>query len=328
MPRQATIPHLRSIIRERDQLDMRGWSDRAIRVAIKDGELRRLRRGHYIDGDEWGQLWPESQHLAEVVAAASTLSSPHVAVSHESAAVVWGLPLHRLRPTRVRVTVDPAVRITSSVRVTRHTSALPESDVTVHHGIVCTTLDRTVFDVTRTLRPEAAVSCAGAALRQVAVSDHQQDVDLAERWREAMLQRVDAAPGARVIRQARRVLEFADGGAQLPGEGVSRLQLARLGCRRVRTQIPVAAPDGGTYWVDFGIDEAGAFGEFDGKDKYLDEAMLSGRTIEQVMLDEKSREDWIRGTTNRRFARWGSEHIATPEALAARLRAFSIAPPR
>ncbi len=32
------------------------------------------------------------------------------------------------------------------------------------------------------------------------------------------------------------------------------------------------------YYVDFGMDEVGSFGEFDGKGKYLDEAMRSGRS--------------------------------------------------
>lgn len=55
--------------------------------------------------------------------------------------------------------------------------------------------------------------------------------------------------------------------------------------------------------------------------------MRSGRTLEQVILDEKRREDWIRGTTQKRFARAESPHIVTPATLGKRLAAFGITPP-
>ena len=47
----------------------------------------------------------------------------------------------------------------------------------------------------------------------------------------------------------------------------------------------------------------------------------------QARLEEKQREEWIRGRTQWRFARWGSEHIGAPAALAARLAAFGIRAP-
>jgi len=55
--------------------------------------------------------------------------------------------------------------------------------------------------------------------------------------------------------------------------------------------------------------------------------MRDGLSLEAVLLEEKKREDWIRGRTQRRFARWGNEHVGTPELLAARLAAFGIRPP-
>ena len=326
MPRHASVSQLRSLLRDRDALRDRGWSDRAIRAGITDGTLHRLRRGIFMDAGEWSQLWPESRHLAEVVAAASVMSSPHAAMARESAGVLWGLPLYRMQPSTVQVVVDATVRINSGVRVTRHVARLPDADVTTRHGIVCTTLDRTVFDIARTATPEAAIACADAALGIIAVRKRVQDEHEAELWRERMLGRIDSAGGARGVSQARRIVEFADGRAELPGESVSRLQLARLGFQRTRTQVPVPAPGGGTYWIDFGLEDADAFGEFDGTDKYLDEAMRSGKTVEEIVLAEKRREDWIRGTTGRRVVRWSSEHIGSPEALAARLRAFSISP--
>jgi hypothetical protein len=286
-----------------------------------------VRRGSFIDGGLWGALWPESQHLAEIAASASGFRKARVAISHASAAVLWGLPLFRHRPDRVEVTVIGLPRASTNAVVRRHLDQLPTADITAVHGIPCTSLDRTVFDVSRTLAAETSIACADAALRSLAVRNRMQDEALADAWREAMAERAAAARGARGLVRARQIIAIADGRAELPGESVSRLQLLRLGFARLTVQVPVAGPGATTYWVDIGIDDANAFGEFDGTTKYLDESLRAGSTIEEVMLREKQREDWIRGTTDRRFARWGIEHIRTPETLAARLASFGITPP-
>ena len=195
-------------------------------------------------------------------------------------------------------------------------------------GIRCTTLERTTFDVVRAVGRETAVAFADAALRSVALRGEAYDIAAAEEWRERMLERLARAAGARGVRRAREVIRFADGRAQLPGESVSRLQLARLGFARFGLQVPVPGPKGKEYRVDLEIEEIGTFLEFDGKGKYLDEAMRSGRTLEAVLLDEKQREDWIRGATQRRLVRAEDSHITTPEALAARLAGFGIRLPR
>jgi hypothetical protein len=225
------------------------------------------------------------------------------------------------------MTTDAPRRISSAPDVLRHVAPLPADDLVVVDGIRCTSLSRTVFDLCRTLPLEAAVAIADAAERRMGERIREWDVEAVESWRGGLQQRLNAAIGARGVRQARWVSGFADGRAQLPGESVSRLQLHRLGFQSPRLQVPVPGPRGKRYFVDFGLDDANAFGEFDGKGKYLDEAMRSGRTIEQVMLDEKEREDWIRGTTGRHFARWGSREMRTPAELAARLAAFHITPP-
>src|SRR5690606_28748954 len=158
------------------------------------------------------------------------------------------------------------------------------------------------------------VACADAALRSVAVSGNDQDERTAAQWRGSLAERA-ARSRARGVRQARRVIDFADGRAQLPGENVSRVQLKRLGFGPPDLQVRVVAPDGAEYRVDFGLDDVDAFGEFDGAGKYLDPALRGGRSIEQVVLDEKRREDVIRGVTGRRFVRWDDAHISTADAL-------------
>ena len=250
------------------------------------------------------------------------------ATSHESAGVVWELPLYRHTPAAVHITMPTGrAHVEPSAGCTRHSDSLPDDDITTLFGIRCTTLDRTVFDLVRTLTPEAAISVADAALRQIAMVGNTYDADAAETWRQRMLERCARAKGVRGIRQATQAIRFADGRAELPGESVSRRQLSQLGFRRLGLQVPVPGPHGTEYRVDIEIEDVRTFFEFDGLGKYLDEATRSGRTIEQVMLDEKRREDWIRGTTQKRLVRVESPHILTTTALAARLAAFGITPP-
>lgn len=279
-----------------------------------------------MHSQEYKTLWPEQRHHAHVIAVARDARATAV-MSHSSAAVLWGLPLYGIRCTRVHITCAGPSRISSGTDVLRHFAPLPAPDLALRDGIRCTSLSRTVFDLVRTLPLEAAVAVADAAERQMAERGREWDIDAVISWRRQLEQRLAAAGGARGVRQARWVAEFADGRAQLPGESVSRVQLWRLGFAEIDLQVPVEGPGGRDYFVDFGLAEVGSFGEFDGKSKYLDEAMRSGRTLEQVLLEEKQREDWIRGRTQWRFARWGSEHIVTPAVLAARLAAFGIRAP-
>ena len=55
--------------------------------------------------------------------------------------------------------------------------------------------------------------------------------------------------------------------------------------------------------------------------------MRAGRKTEQVLMDEKHREDVIRGVTGWRPIRWGSEHIRDLDVFARRLQSFGIRPP-
>lgn len=319
------VREARALLRSRRQLLELGHTERGIRARMREGVFMRVRRGWYIGGQVWQQLWPEGRHLLHVVAVDADAVDRRPVFSDASAAALHGLPLYRTSVDRVHVALGEGAS-RSMPDVLRHRSPLAFDDVVEVDGLLCTSPTRTVLDVTRSFIPEAAVACADAALRAVAVVGHEQDEDAAAEWRDRLLRRA-ASSSARGVRQSRRTILFADGRAQLPGASVSRLQLARLGFRRIGLQAAVTLPDGAQYLVDFDLEEAEAFGEFDGRGKYLDEKLRGGRTIEEVVLDEKRREDSIRGVTGRRFVRWGFDQIVTPEALGARLAEFGIRPP-
>lgn len=322
----AMVNSLDRLVRSRAELLHRGWTERRVAAAVRDGTLVALRRGWYMEAADRKGLWSEQRHHAHVIAVDRDAHGSAV-MSHTSAAVLWGLPLYRMRLTRVHMTTPTPTRISSAPDVFRHVAPLTREDLALRHGIRCTSLSRTVFDLIRSVPATAAVAVADAAERDRGMQQGQWDTEAVLSLRQDLSQRFDEATGVRGIRQARWVAAFADGRAQLPGESVSRLHLRTLGFAAPDLQVHVPGPGGRDYFVDFGLDDVRSFGEFDGKTKYLDEAMRSGRTIEEVLLEEKQREDWIRGLTQRRFARWGSEHIATPDALAARLASFGITPP-
>ncbi|MDN3496667.1 hypothetical protein QL996_12065 [Planococcus sp. APC 4015] len=324
-----TADELRAHLRTRRDILETGESVRGLARAVADGEVHRIRRNRYIASSVWNELWPESRHLAEVLAGVGEMCGGAGVVSHASAAAVWGLPLHRLKPSAVDVTIAGALGAASSGGIRRHRDRIAGTDTQMVEGMRCTTLDRTIFDVMRVAPLDTAVACADAVLRRIAAPDgRSQDADAAESWRARMRARADDARGARGVRQARWITEFADGRAEPTGESVTRLRLHRLGFARARCQVAVAARGGRTYWVDLALDDARVFVEFDGKGKYLDEAMRDGIPFEEVLLREKQREDWIRGTTGWPVLRVSDEHIRTDAALRARLAAFGVRAPR
>jgi hypothetical protein len=244
----------------------------------------------------------------------------------ESAAVVLTLPLYKHRVSKVHTLCTGGVRASSTSDVVRHAERLDDDTVIEIEGMRCTSLARTVTDVARTTSLEVGLACADAALRIVASRGRDYDEGAAEQLRDGMRSVLAASPGAHGTPRARWVVEFADGRAQLPGESVSRLRLFQLGFPAPRLQFEVPAPAGAPYHVDIAEDDW--LGEFDGQDKYLDEAMRRGLSLERVLLEEKKREDWIRARTRRTLARWGDEHLATPQTLADRLAVYGIRAPR
>lgn len=315
----------RTLLRTREDLRRTGLSDRAIHERGDARRLRRVRRGRYVEGSAWDALWNEGRHLVEVMAAALNCGDGGPVFWGPSAAVLHRLPLYRLAPRYVHAVIDGARHGRSRAGIVWHNIDIDPADVVVVDGIRCTSLDRTVLDLCRSFREEVGLSAADAAQRRESQIGHLQDTAAADAWR-ARLQGRAATEHGRGIRQARALIDASDGRAQLPGESVSRLHLQRLGFRDVQLQTHVRGPAGEDYWLDFAFPGARAFGEFDGQTKYRDPLMRCGRSMEDVLLAEKVREDAIRGVTGWRIVRWTSEHIATADALAARLRAFGIPP--
>ena len=279
-----------------------------IRPRVREGELLRLVRGVYYSQAVWDAETPRQRHLT-LARAVTLLRNRRLVVSHRSAAIIWNLPLLGEPPEAVHVVAERTSGGRSDERLVRHCLDIPASTAFID-GLEVTELSRTVVDVARTSRFAEAVMVADAALARGARRD-----DIA---------RDLPAPGSRGVKRARDVLEFANGLAGSPLESLSRVSIHEAGLVAPVLQQEFRDVDG-RMLVDFWWPRLGLVGEFDGKTKYLDERFRHGRTLEQVLLDEKWREARLRRLPEvRDVARWDAATAASPTRLGRLLREHGL----
>ncbi len=80
---------------------------------------------------------------------------------------------------------------------------------------------------------------------------------------------------------------------------------------------------GGWWFVDFYWEQFNLVGEFDGLGKYRRAEWRNGRSAEQVVIDEKLREDELRAL-GPRVVRWGWDIARSPRSLGALLAAAGL----
>ncbi|MBO1903091.1 hypothetical protein J4H92_14195 [Leucobacter weissii] len=319
-----TLPDLDGLLamlHTRGSLRASGMSDRAIQTAVRRGEVLRLSPGWFLTMRDWTERTLVEQHLLRALCAHFRATRAPI-FSHETGAAILGLPLLRFDAAKVHTLQPRDGRNDSSADVLRHRQDFDERDVHRSGGLLHTSPERTLIDVARTSAFEQGIVVGDAVLRRLAgASRHSQ-----ETHRTALIRQLAALPGTRGHRRANRVLRFLDSAADSPLESLYRLQFARLGFE-VRTQAPVRSPSGGVYRMDFELVGYRTFFEADGRAKYTEAEYRNGKSPDGVLLAEKKREDWVRGTTDYRVLRGGWSEALTPHATAAHLRAFGIAPP-
>jgi hypothetical protein len=269
------------------------------------GELERIRRGAYATSQRTG-LVREEAHRRLIQATVPQLIDGSV-VSHGSAATLHRLPVWSSAITRVHVTRPGEGQRRPLLHL--HCAALTSDDIVLVEGIPATSVARTVLDLARTLRMEYAVAAADRAL-----CDGLDPQRLTEG-----LYRMRRWPG---VRAARRVVAFADPRSGSVGESVSRVRIHLDGLPRPELQYEIRGPGGLLIaTTDFGWKERRTVGEFDGKIKY-GRLLRPGQRPEDVVFDEKLREDAIRGE-GQEVARWIWDDCWKPGVIRNRvLRAF------
>jgi hypothetical protein len=194
-------------------------------------------------------------------------------------------------------------------------------DLDLIDGLRVTTLARTVLDMAIAGSHGQAVVMADAALRRNdhAIEGVPRTLTTVDDLRHE-LSLISAPHGSA---KARRVIEFADGRADRPGESLSRVAMDVAHLPAPQLQVTLVGASGRKYVVDFWWPAANLIGEFDGDAKYSDPAFLRGRTPEQALRDEKAREDDLRAAGHR-MSRWGWKVALEPRRLHAHLVAAGL----
>ncbi|MEV6277711.1 type IV toxin-antitoxin system AbiEi family antitoxin domain-containing protein [Nocardia sp. NPDC051832] len=231
----------------------RGVTDYALRRACASGRLTRLRPGAYAYSN--GPADPYGRHRLAIRAAARAVGAG-VAISHQSAAVLHGLPLLEPPGGQVHATVNRVTggRLTKSLHL--HSTRYDADEVVLVDGILTTTPARTVADLARTTSFCAAVVTGDAAMRTYALATDQL-IDALQRWHRR-----------RGLSQARQAILFMDPRSESPGESRSRVAMhyAFLPTPELHTEI---RDEHGNFVarVNFFLPQHNVIGEFDGQSK-------------------------------------------------------------
>lgn len=279
-----------------------GWSDDELQRRLARGELTRVRPGAYLPSSP--DRDPAVRHRELLTATLAALRRPAV-VSHQSAAVLHGLPLWGVPLARVHVTRRPPASSAVGRYLRCHVAGLADDDVVLVDGVAVTAPVRTVLDLARGLPFEPAVVLLDAALRRRVVDRPALDAAIADLGR---------VPGAR---SAIRAVRFADGRSESVGESRSRVLLARLGLAPTTLQLEVHRYDGALLGrADFGWEDERVLGEFDGRIKY-GRLLRPGQDPGDAVFEEKRREDAFRDE-DWGVVRWTWGDL-TPEVLGPRV---------
>lgn len=264
-------------IQFRAALRAAGHTDDELRRLLRVGGLTAVRRGAYVAGPVPDD--PVERHRLGLLAALDRLGSG-VVMSHQSAAVLHGLPVWGVRLDRVQVTRNRGYggRTVGPVHV--HVAPLDDDEITTIGEFAVTVLERTVVDVARTVPFEQAVAVVDAALGATA--------DRAKL--QVAARRAKGWPG---VPNARRVVAFADGRSESVGESRSRVAIAAAGLPAPIPQWEVRTADGRLRRTDFGWPTQRAVGEFDGRVKY-GRLLRPGQDAGDAVFEEKVREDALR----------------------------------
>ncbi|GAA3101968.1 putative transcriptional regulator of viral defense system [Kribbella aluminosa] len=263
----------------RRQALLSGYTPRQIRLRIGDGRWVRIRHGQYAERLDLAALEPwvaaRQEHLRRIHAVVNSRRHRAVAVSHQSALALHGLPLWGLDLSRVHITRrgEPASGAVAGVQY--HAGGLVDADLARVGGLVTTTVARAVFETACTTSFEASVVSFDAALR-----DHPMSADDVRR----LLDATEYWPGSATARAA---LNFGDPGSESVGESRLRVLIADHGLPAPMLQVEFYDARGFIARVDFFFAEFNTVLEFDGRIKYVG---ASG----EVLIAEKLREDRLR----------------------------------
>lgn len=234
------------------------YDDDRIRKEIGKGELRRVWPGVYTRLPK-GTPWREY----ELMVRASVLAGDSGVLSHQSAAVLHGLPILNPDYTRVHTTIHGAHGggVISKLRHV-HPRPLRPEDIVTHGGMTVTSRARTAIDVGMAGTYEQALVVLDGARRVRRFPKPTDPPPVSTAELQAVIDHLGRRPGCRTVRRA-----FADSveSSDSTGESWSRARMIEWKLPMPALQTPFRI-EGRRYYADFRW--GSLIGEFDGDDKY------------------------------------------------------------
>jgi hypothetical protein len=289
-----------------------GLTDTGLRSDVRKGVTERVWRGVYLPttGESAKSHTAKLERYRTTVIAATHYGGPGRTASHESGAAMHRIPM--LDPDLTRVHLTSSSTGKTLTRGLIHQAALRPSDIVEIDGIPVTSLARTVCDVARTGSLRQAVCVLDSGLRLGITEDELDD----------QIARLRRHHGIAILRSA---TSLANGLSESIGESLSRLVMAdNPAIPPPELQVSILVNLNGEKHVrgDFGWRDAGGalrvVGEFDGRFKYHRSNPFGDRLPEDVIYDEKLREDAIRATGSR-VVRWTWADALRPKVLHAKV---------
>lgn len=277
-----------------------GYTPREIARLIEDGVLARVHRDAYRLPDE--DEPPVARFHAAVTAL--RLRDPTRILTGPAALSTLGLPVFS-DPRTVHVATD---RRGGSSRRSLTTTVTPPPDDQLCRaaGVIVARTARAVLDTARLHSLVAGVVAADVALRRGLTTT------------EELTRVVETMSRLNGVQRARLCADLASPESESPGESWSAVVLHQHGIPRPCRQQPFGDTRGFIGRSDFWWPDRRVVGEFDGRVKY-GRRNPSGRPPEDVLWDEKVREDRLRAldlTVNR----WVTADLHRPRAWIERLR--------
>ncbi len=249
-----------------------------------------VRQGVFLRARSWPDD-PEGRHL--IRGRAEQAAHPTAVLSHQTAALEWGLPTPRFgswADDPVSVTLPRTARGSRTEEVVRHIGALPPGQVQqTRDGYAITSPARTAVDLARSLElPQALVVLDAAARLIVAslVGTQARRRDYANpRLTQAAVELLEDAAATVGAVRVRSFFAVASPLRESMAESLSAGYLELAGLPRPECQVELRV--GGTViYPDFYWPERRLVGEVDGAGKYADpRAFVLEKEREQLLRD-------------------------------------------
>lgn len=255
----------------------------AMRRAFKRGDVVEPAAGIYARISYWETLDDEQRAWHKIIALAQ--AHPNWIFAGPTAGLVHGLSIGYRDLSKIYVATSRKAHARPSQGIAR--IVVTGDSPVMRHDLKVTSFLRTVYDCTREATFGQALAVMDSALRIKRMTP------------ERLIHNLRITCGHR--RNIRRVLEVAglgDGKSESGGESIARAAMMHIGVPLPALQVEVVDPVDGesVYRVDFEWklpDGTRVYGELDGTEKYVNPTMTHGKSVTEVLLDERRREAHI-----------------------------------